>query len=225
MVGSAPWRPALWRSHSRTHRILCIRARPGPHVESRPKLPGIALLTQRGFVGGHSISPSPPPRPPRSGGAPSPSSLRPAGLPRAPRLRPRCRPPRPWSGPRGVSRAAVFRGRPAAAPPLSPCDVARGERETRPQATPKPPRKRDGRATTRENGKAKRERPKRRSGPGPGEPTGRPAHGARRTGGAPETGRGGDGQGGGLRTMSLTMALSGEGTRRRSGRRCGIGGA
>ena len=128
---------------------------------------------------------------------PSPSSLRPAGLPRAPRLRPRCRPPAPGPGP-VASPARRFWGRPAACLPL-PCDVARGERETRPQATPKPPRKRDGRATTRENGKAKRERPKRRNGPGPGEPTGRPAHGARRTGGAPETGRAGR-QGGGLRT-------------------------
>src|ERR1700692_1411026 len=55
VTGSAPWRPVLRRSHSRTHRILCIRALRGRSVETRPKPLEVALLTQRGFVQPRSI--------------------------------------------------------------------------------------------------------------------------------------------------------------------------
>jgi hypothetical protein len=56
VTGSAPWRPALRRSHSRTHqnlRQLCLRR----HVDGpRPDTAKISRLTQRGFGSGQSIS-------------------------------------------------------------------------------------------------------------------------------------------------------------------------
>ena len=54
VVGSAPWRPALRRSHSRTHQSLGICALEGTSDSSRPEAPEIALLTQRGFVQGQT---------------------------------------------------------------------------------------------------------------------------------------------------------------------------
>jgi hypothetical protein len=56
VVGSAPWRPALRRSHFRTHRNLrhlCTRR----HADlSRPETAEISLLTQRGFGRDHRRS-------------------------------------------------------------------------------------------------------------------------------------------------------------------------
>jgi len=49
VTGSAPGRPALRRSHSRTHQTLGNRVRQRRPGSSRPNRPEIALLTQRGF--------------------------------------------------------------------------------------------------------------------------------------------------------------------------------
>jgi len=57
VVGSAPWRPALRRSHSRTHQNLRHLRRRRHVRSSRPEGPQISLLTQRGFGRGHLIFP------------------------------------------------------------------------------------------------------------------------------------------------------------------------
>jgi hypothetical protein len=55
VTGSAPWRPALRRSHSRTHGNLRHHGL-REHVDSsRPEATEITLLTQRGFDRGQGI--------------------------------------------------------------------------------------------------------------------------------------------------------------------------